>query len=109
MAKPCLSLHVQITIDPKDVDAWFVEWRKVFPLVCAEPKCTFFEVYQSPENPGVISDASLEWIMETQLKKEYYKPYFEATEPMFIGPRKWEVYNRLGGDLTMVKSENITA
>ena len=29
-----------------------------------------------------------------QLKKEYYKPYFAATEPMFIKEREFEIWTR---------------
>jgi hypothetical protein len=30
-----------------------------------------------------------------QLKREYYKPYLAATEPMYIKPREFELWNRM--------------
>lgn len=30
------------------------------------------------------------------MKKDYYKPYFAATEPMFVKERIFKVYSRLG-------------
>jgi len=29
------------------------------------------------------------------LSREYYKPYFAVTEPMFIKPREFEIWNRM--------------
>lgn len=33
-----------------------------------------------------------------QLKKDYYKPYMEKTEPMFIKPREHELWERMPGN-----------
>ena len=33
---------------------------------------------------------------QVQIRKDYYKEYFAATEPMFVKPREFKVYNRLG-------------
>jgi hypothetical protein len=35
--------------------------------------------------------------MKVQLQKEYYKPYLAITEPMFIKPREFEIWNRMPG------------
>lgn len=49
------SLHVQITIDPKNVQAFFDAFEPAYKNVVAEPECTYFEVFQSLEDPGTIS------------------------------------------------------
>jgi len=43
-----------------------------------------------------------------QITKEYYKPYFAKTEPMFIKPREFKLVDRLKpGDWTRSKPENL--
>lgn len=44
-----------------------------------------------------------------QLKKEYYKPYLAATEPMFVAPRVVEVFERVGtgGEWVRAKEGNL--
>lgn len=54
-SNPSISLHVQIKIDPKNVPAFFEAMKPVFDKVVAEPNLTFFEIYQSIEDPGTIS------------------------------------------------------
>ncbi|KAF2751192.1 hypothetical protein M011DRAFT_473700 [Sporormia fimetaria CBS 119925] len=94
-----ISLHVEITVAPENVDKFLEALKPCYEAVIAEEKCTFFEVFHSAENPGVFKfvenwDATVEWLMANQLNKPYYKPYLEATEPMWIKPRThhiWEV------------------
>jgi hypothetical protein len=62
------SLHVRITIAPENVPAFLEALKPAYDAVIAEPECTFFEVYQSPEEPGVIKfvenwNATKEWMM----------------------------------------------
>jgi hypothetical protein len=54
---PLNGLSVQMTayMDPKDLPQFWELFGPVFEKVIAEPHCTFFEVYQSPEDPGTIS------------------------------------------------------
>lgn len=49
------SLHVKIFIDPSNVDKFFELFKPVYEQVIAEPECRFFEVYQSPDEPGTLS------------------------------------------------------
>lgn len=49
------SLHVNIYIDPSNVDKFFELFKPIYEKVIAEPECRFFEVYQSPDEPGAIS------------------------------------------------------
>jgi quinol monooxygenase YgiN len=49
------SLHVTVHIAAEDVPKFLEAFRPVYEKVSAEPECTFFEVYQSPEDPGTLS------------------------------------------------------
>ncbi|KAL6406577.1 hypothetical protein AUP68_09376 [Ilyonectria robusta] len=53
-AKSGFSLHVTIFIDPLNVAEFFKHFKLAYENVIVEPECTFFEVYQSPENPGEL-------------------------------------------------------
>ncbi|KAK3940404.1 hypothetical protein QBC46DRAFT_354122 [Diplogelasinospora grovesii] len=66
----------------------------------ANKECEFFEVYTSPSEPGVLSwvedwNASVEWLLEEH-KKDYFKKYITATEPMFLKPRETKLLQRAG-------------
>lgn len=52
---PGISLQVTVTIAPENAAKFIELFTPVYEKVTAEPECTFFEVYQSPENPGVFS------------------------------------------------------
>jgi hypothetical protein len=40
-----------------------------------------------------------------QIPKEYYKPYFAVTEPMFIKPREFEIWERFPGTVKKEMTE----
>ena len=66
---PGFSLQVTVTIKPSDVPAFLSHFTPVFEKVVAEPECVFFEVYQSPEQPGVLRwvenwSKPVGWVME---------------------------------------------
>ncbi|KAL4863012.1 hypothetical protein BDV12DRAFT_189970 [Aspergillus spectabilis] len=110
-SSPGISLHVSISIAEENVPKFVEAMGPIYEKVTAEPECTFFEIYQNPQNPGELSwvenwSASLEWLVEVQLKKEYYIPYLAITEPMFLKPREFKVLNRLGAPFTVVKKGN---
>jgi hypothetical protein len=44
---------------------------------------------------------------QENLPKEYYKPYFEATEPMFVKPREFKILKRVGQPYIFSKPENL--
>ncbi|XHG02352.1 hypothetical protein AWENTII_005708 [Aspergillus wentii] len=50
-----ISLQVTIFIKPEDLPKFWESFMPVYNKVIAEPECTFFEVYQSPEEPGTLS------------------------------------------------------
>ncbi|KAL5337369.1 hypothetical protein BJX70DRAFT_245006 [Aspergillus crustosus] len=110
MSTPSLSLHVNISIAPENLPRFFEALKPAFEKVTAEPECTFFEIYQDPQNPGELSwvenwSASVEWLVEVQLKREYYKPYLEITEPMFLRPREFKLLSRVA-PYSIVKKSN---
>lgn len=97
-----LSLHVTVFVAPTDVEKFFSYLRPAYEKVAAEPECTFFEVFTSPTEPGAIHwvegwTKDTKWLLEVQLQKEYYKPYFAATEQMFVKPREYKIYDKLPG------------
>jgi hypothetical protein len=50
-----ISLHMTVYIDPANLPTFWKAFKPVYEHVVAEPECTFFEVYQDPENPGTIT------------------------------------------------------
>ncbi|KAF2258431.1 hypothetical protein CC78DRAFT_549151 [Lojkania enalia] len=100
---PSLSLQVKITIAPSDAERFLEALKPAYDAVVAEPENVYFEVFRDPENGGVFKfvehwNASMEWLVNVQLKKEYYKPYLAVTEPMFLKPREVEVWERMPGN-----------
>ncbi|KAI0164446.1 hypothetical protein GGR52DRAFT_559881 [Hypoxylon sp. FL1284] len=103
-----ISLHVTVHIAPENVDRFIAAFKPVFDLVVAEPECTFFQVYQSPEEPGKLSwvenwSKDTQWLVEHQITKPYYKEYLEITEPMFLKPREATILQPFGSELFMFK------
>ncbi|KAJ5226352.1 hypothetical protein N7468_007577 [Penicillium chermesinum] len=95
MPGPGFSLHQKIYINSKDVDKFFKYFKPTHDAIIKEPECRFLEVYQDPKEPGTIS-----W---DQMTKDYYKDYLAATEPMFIKPREFKIFNRVGAPYYTVK------
>ncbi|KAF2450456.1 hypothetical protein P171DRAFT_468766 [Karstenula rhodostoma CBS 690.94] len=98
-----MSLHVTFHVDPSNVAAILKALKPAYDAVIAEPECVFYEVYQSADTPGRIKfvenwNASVEWFLEVQVKKEYYKEYIETTTPMWVKPRQHELYERAAGN-----------
>jgi quinol monooxygenase YgiN len=50
-----ISVHIKVHLAPESVDRFLSAFKKVFDAAATEPKCTFFELYRDPENPGEIS------------------------------------------------------
>ncbi|KAK4497120.1 hypothetical protein PRZ48_011570 [Zasmidium cellare] len=102
------ALHVTIHIDPSNVDKFFAAMKPAFDVVAAEPECLYFEIFQDPAEPGKISwvenwSKGVEWFFKEQMTKEYYKPYLEATEKLYIKPREFKVLKRLEGFVSAKK------
>ena len=50
----------------------------------------------------MVSDLS-----QVQIPKDYYKPYYAATEPMFIKPREFKILKRFGSPFVVQKEGNL--
>ena len=67
-----LSLHVTIQVASENVEEFLKGFKPTYELVTAEPECTFFEVFQSEETPGLFRfvegwSKDLKWFMEVRL------------------------------------------
>ncbi|KAJ5912435.1 hypothetical protein N7504_001318 [Penicillium tannophilum] len=88
------SLHIKIYIDPSNVEKFLEHFKPVYDAVIKEQECRFFEM-----------NTTTQWFMENQMTKAYYEPYLAATEPMFVKPREFKIYNRLAPDYCMAKDQ----
>lgn len=52
---PGISVQITVFVAEENVGALFDNLKPIFDSVTALPGCTFFEIYQSPEDPGEIS------------------------------------------------------
>ncbi|KAF6238116.1 hypothetical protein HO173_003750 [Letharia columbiana] len=109
-----ISLHVNITVAPENVDKFLAAFKICFDAVTAEPECTFFEVFHDADNPGHFRfvenwSKDEEWFRKEQLTKAYYKPYVEATESLWIKPRELKFFNRMPAEWMKAKPENMKA
>lgn len=90
-----------IKIDPSDVDKFLEAFRTCWLEVCKEPECIYFDVFRSQAEPNTFQFVEVwskdnTWFMEHQIKKEYYKPYWEITKPLWLN-RDLQTYDRLKG------------
>ncbi|KAL1839911.1 hypothetical protein VTJ49DRAFT_999 [Mycothermus thermophilus] len=111
MASTGTTLFLTLHIAPEKLDEFFELFRPLVEKVVAEPECRSFHVYKDPENPGTITivehwNATVEWLMNVQIKKEYYKENFEKTEPMFVKPREVRILQPLGPPYDVTKDGN---
>jgi len=95
--KPAFILTVKIYLKPEDVASFLTHFRPIYEKCLAEPECAYFLFGENLQEPGVIQwtegwTKDPQWFQTEQMTKEYYKPYFEATEPMFIKPREAGLY-----------------
>ncbi|KAK7963533.1 hypothetical protein PG996_008776 [Apiospora saccharicola] len=95
-----ISVHITLTVDAAKVEDFLKALAPTFEAVTADPLNTFFEVYRDPKTPGVFKlvenwDASVEYMMNVQLKKDFYKTYNAAIEPMVLKPHVVEIYSRM--------------
>jgi hypothetical protein len=71
-ARTMLSLHVTVTVAPENVEKFLEIMRPAYDMVITEPECTFFEVFVSDEEPGVLRwvegwTKDWQWIQEVVL------------------------------------------
>ncbi|ESK92542.1 antibiotic biosynthesis monooxygenase [Moniliophthora roreri MCA 2997] len=110
MAAHGYMLHVHYTVDPSNVDEFFKHLRAALKHVTAEEKCTFFETTVKRDTGEIrLTEgwaADLDYLMNVQIKKDYYKPYFEAIEPLLTKPRVFELFERLPPEWTTIKASH---
>ncbi|KAL4803089.1 hypothetical protein BDV18DRAFT_145107 [Aspergillus unguis] len=99
-----LSIYITATIDPKNRDKFFETFLPFYQEITALPGCTFFEVYESPENPGEISwmenwSLSVDEVLAI-LHQDKYKPAFETLLSFLVKPRETKILNRIGEPYT---------
>ncbi|KAF2820551.1 hypothetical protein CC86DRAFT_374248 [Ophiobolus disseminans] len=96
------SLHVRITVGLEHIEAFLAALKPAYLAVIAEPENVYFEVFQNPDNLGEFRfvehwNASVEWFLTVQAKKEYYVPYQTTIKEMYVKPREIEIWKRMGG------------
>lgn len=67
-----ISVHIKITVDPAHAETYLNALKPVFTAVIAEPRNTFFEVYQDEQNPGVFKLVE-NWTASVEYMKEVCK------------------------------------
>ncbi|KAM0718817.1 hypothetical protein Q7P37_005889 [Cladosporium fusiforme] len=103
-------LNVRMTIHPSSLPAFLAGMKPAYDAVLLEPECVFF-------NLGVCEDVdllgtgdkddkkdetctvsfsegwncTLDWFQNVQLKRDYYKPYQEATVKLYTKPPAFEI------------------
>ncbi|KAL9567441.1 hypothetical protein ACKAV7_008391 [Fusarium commune] len=97
-----IIIHIKVHLAALSVELFLAAFKKAFDAACAEPNCTFLEVYRDPENPGEISwvehwNASKEWLMENVVTKEEYKDYYAATKELSLKPQEVVILQRMDG------------
>ncbi|KAH8805125.1 hypothetical protein F5884DRAFT_859738 [Xylogone sp. PMI_703] len=85
------TILVHISIAKHDEPKFVEALRECIAHVTKEPECVRFETFTVPEDGSYFLletwKQSREWLVNTQLKREYYAPYIAVTEPMWIKPR----------------------
>ena len=91
-----LILNVRVTLKASDLSTWLPVFKSVREKVLAEPECKFFllgrvvDIDPLTQQPGIVPEGEvaiswsegfsegMEWLGGVQMKKEYYKEYFEG-------------------------------
>lgn len=106
-----LILNVRVTLKASDLDTWLPVFKAVREKVLAEPECEFFllgrvvDVDPLTQTPGIVPEGevaiswtegfseSMEWLGGVQMKKGYYREYFERVVPLEISSEFfWEEF-----------------
>lgn len=107
-----ISFHVTIIVAPENASKFLESSRQVFKDIAAEPKCLYFSLVESAEQKGKFKIVE-NWAMsfgefqKEQMTKPYYKPYEEATKPLWLEERTGELFELLPAEWTHQKEENV--
>ena len=95
-------LHVKVHIPVSQHADFFSYFTPALDKVLAEPECRFFFVQkQHPGSPNYDPDVinwvegwteDTEWLMNVQMKKDYYEPYRSETAKLFSKPLEFELW-----------------
>jgi quinol monooxygenase YgiN len=71
-----ISGHVTVTVAPENIPKFLELLRAAFEKVAAEPELTFFELYQSADEPGVFRwveawSKDMKWLLEVTLSSSF--------------------------------------
>jgi len=92
-----IAVLVTFRIRPECIEAFKAELLKVKVPVVAEPECLGLDYAQDAEDPTRFllyeNWPSREYFEKTQLQKPYYRPYLDATQPMWAEPRRFTYFN----------------
>jgi len=99
--RPGVTHTGTIKIDPSSIENFLETFRTCWEQCCKEPDCLCFEVFHSQTDPGVFHFVEVwaednDWFMDVQIKKDYYKSYWEVTKPMWI-ERELKIWDRVDG------------
>ncbi|KAL4886837.1 hypothetical protein BJY04DRAFT_212810 [Aspergillus karnatakaensis] len=104
------SIHMTVFIKPETVERFWDLFRPVLAKIKEEPDLLFFEAYQSPDEPGVISwvenwSKPKDWLLANQVNKPYYNEYRALTGEFYTKPMEIKIYERVGPEFTYVKEQ----
>ncbi|KAF7354550.1 Antibiotic biosynthesis monooxygenase domain-containing protein [Mycena sanguinolenta] len=95
--QPAFILTVKVVVAPENAAKFLSHFKPAYERALAEPECAYFLFGQKHDEPGVFQwtegwTKDPAWFMKEQITKDYYKPYLEATEPLFIKEREAEIF-----------------
>ena len=88
---PGVNAQATITVKPEDVGTLLKELQSIFGKVTAEPQCISVQVFQSTDNPGVISLVENWYVLRETLyenKHAFNTRYRNESKEWFMEVRK---------------------
>ncbi|KZF20326.1 hypothetical protein L228DRAFT_285045 [Xylona heveae TC161] len=106
---PQTTIFVTVEVDPSNADKFLAAMRPCYEGCAKESELIFFHVFRDEDHPGVFHFIEYwakdrKWFEEIQMNKDYYHPYSEITQPMWIKPRVIRYLDPIPGWRTL-KSE----
>ncbi|KAE8446520.1 hypothetical protein EG329_011852 [Mollisiaceae sp. DMI_Dod_QoI] len=102
MADQPLTIHITWVFPPELVAEFFEALYPLKEKLVQEDECLYFNVFETQGKPGVVRlvemwDCEIEWMVEVQSKKEYYREFFETAKKIALEPQKVEVLEGVEG------------
>ncbi|KUJ17633.1 uncharacterized protein LY89DRAFT_58502 [Mollisia scopiformis] len=91
-----LTIHITWIIPPSHVSQFYDALYPLKEKLVLEDECLYFNVFAIQGKPGFMRlvemwDCDMEWMVEVQSQKEYYKGFFETVSRIALEPQKVEV------------------